>query len=403
MSQYVRLNVSTDEAANCSYVLNGGERVVLFENMLGGVQNITARIGANRLNVSCVDESGYVNDSVSVSFDVVMVTSLNNVDLFSGDVLVLNASSVDTVLEMSANVNMTNISINITESLFNPTNSSFGVVEIGKYVQIEVDDNLFGNLSYVLIRIMYDDELLDSGVDENSLGFYWFNESSDAWIMLDEAMDWVYGAGVNTTLNYVWANVSHFSIYGIGGKIPAGGACVSDYECALGNCVHGVCRPDKTYCGDSFCDTNFGETCSTCSGDCDGCNSRGGSSRGYVAPFKSVNITFNESADKMPLENVEINADDLPGGVKDDVLRQGGLQGLNAMQQGESDNVKPVRVLRNTVDENEGGSGSDVSITPTGAFLLSGGYPVFVFVAVIILLIVYLVAKGRSGRRRVDG
>jgi len=30
-------------------------------------------------------------------------------------------------------------------------------------------------------------------------------------------MDWVYGAGVDTIENYVWANVTHFSDYSVGG------------------------------------------------------------------------------------------------------------------------------------------------------------------------------------------
>ena len=49
-----------------------------------------------------------------------------------------------------------------------------------------------------------------------------------------------------------------------------GAFCNKISDCAIGSCVHNVCRNTTTFCGDNFCDS--GETCSTCQADC-GCNS----------------------------------------------------------------------------------------------------------------------------------
>ncbi len=43
-------------------------------------------------------------------------------------------------------------------------------------------------------------------------------------------------------------------------------SCDRDYECKSNYCVHNVCRSSKTFCGDSFCDTE--ETCNNCISDC---------------------------------------------------------------------------------------------------------------------------------------
>jgi len=71
-------------------------------------------------------------------------------------------------------------------------------------------------------------------INESKLKLYRFDESSGHWIALSEDMDWVFGTGVNTTNvelcdkryeGYVWANVSHFSLFGIAseGEAPARG------------------------------------------------------------------------------------------------------------------------------------------------------------------------------------
>ena len=385
-SMYLSLNVSTDETANCSYVLNGAAGAMLFTDSKNGALAVTTRIGANTIDVSCVDRYRNINDTVSVLFNVIKATYESNVDIIDTESSIVNASMLDILLEISTSGNFTNTSVNITKTLSNPTNASFGVTEIGKYIQIEAGADLLNNVTSALIKIFYTDEEID-GLDEISLAVYWYNESSLGWIKLDETMDWVYGTGVNATANYVWANVSHFSTYGVGGQKPNGESCFSASECAGGYCVHAVCRSSSTYCGDSYCDS--GETCSTCNVDCGDCYSGGGSSSGTVVPPKDVNITFNESVD----ENRQIKTDIIPD-TMDDIVRQGNPED---MQQGEVDKVKRPRVVRSVSNENETDSESNRLVTPTGAYLQSYSYPIFVVVAIAIILLVYLFSKSRKG------
>ena len=386
LSQYITLNVSTDVITDCSYTLNGAGTITLFKDTDNGVQIITADLGTNRLNMSCTDIYGNTNDSALILFDVVRAVYENNFDFVSDAVTSIDSPSNDIFLDISTDNNISNSSINITETLFNPTNSSFGVVKIGKYIRIDADEKLESNITSALIRIFYEKEELD--IDESSLAVYWFNESNSEWVKLLESMDWVYGAGVNTTAGYVWANVSHFSTYGVGGKIPDGGSCSNALECIGGYCVHGTCRSQNTYCGDTHCDS--GETCSSCNLDCDCYSGSSSGSRTVFAP-KDLNITFNESIDDIP---VEIEQNDIPTYTMDNTSIQENLSELEYMQQGELNNTKRPRIIRNI--KNETDSEPNNLVTPTGAYLQSYSYPIFVVVTITIILLVYLFIKSRK-------
>ncbi|MDF1558441.1 MAG: PGF-pre-PGF domain-containing protein [ANME-2 cluster archaeon] len=101
----------------------------------------------------------------------------------------------------------------------------------GKYLDIEVSENVQNDtgdiIKYAWITMYYTASDLDR-IDESKLKLYRFDEASGKWTKLNENMDWVFGTGVNTTNvelhgksyeGYIWANVSHFSLYGLGTEI----------------------------------------------------------------------------------------------------------------------------------------------------------------------------------------
>ena len=115
--------------------------------------------------------------------------------------------------------------------------------DIGKYLDINVSENVLNdtvnNINWALIAIYYTASELDrtgdgdgdaddpADIDESTMSINWFNESSQMWEMLTSDMDWVNSVGVNTTNDviygreyegYVWANVSHLSLYGLSGS-----------------------------------------------------------------------------------------------------------------------------------------------------------------------------------------
>jgi hypothetical protein len=91
---------------------------------------------------------------------------------------------------------------------------------LGKYV--EVDSSIISSeITWpVELRVYYTDaEVAAAGVDENSLRMYRWNGSS--WEQVAES-------GVNTSQNYVWANLYSFSPYGpMGNPLGGGGGAAS--------------------------------------------------------------------------------------------------------------------------------------------------------------------------------
>ncbi len=100
-------------------------------------------------------------------------------------------------------------------------NGSLGVPGLDKYERIEASPGLSSSISSIVIKIYYtDDEIAAAGLNESSLGVYWFNVSDSSWVRLSENISWVYDTGFGSDINgkYVWAKVSHFSYYTVGGE-----------------------------------------------------------------------------------------------------------------------------------------------------------------------------------------
>jgi hypothetical protein len=120
---------------------------------------------------------------------------------------------------------------------------------IGRYLAINVSENVQNEtgdiITMALVRIYYTAADLDRtgdglandtrDIDESTLRLYVFNEYTGKWTKLTNATSWVFDTGVNTTNvelygksyeGYVWANVSHFSLFGIAseGQAHGGGA-----------------------------------------------------------------------------------------------------------------------------------------------------------------------------------
>ena len=141
---------------------------------------------------------------------------LNNDSL--NDTVTVNVSEASTTVEMKLNGTVDNGSLNITYSTNSPVNMTLSVAELGRFVRLEASSDVRAALSSVMLKVYYtDEELENENVDESSLAMYWYNESAGSWIKLSTNLSWVYGTGVNMQQNYVWANVSHFSDYTVGG------------------------------------------------------------------------------------------------------------------------------------------------------------------------------------------
>jgi hypothetical protein len=177
-------------------------------------QNTTYYYKAYCISRNMTESTTYGSFTTAYSF----IATVQSANSSQNDTVVVNISAVTTVIEMKLNNTVENGSLNITYSTSSPVNMTLSVAELGRFVRIEASPDVRAALSSVMLKVYYtDEELEDANVDESSLAMYWYNESTDSWIKLSTNISWVYGTGVNMQQNYVWANVSHFSDYTVGG------------------------------------------------------------------------------------------------------------------------------------------------------------------------------------------
>ncbi|KAF5421542.1 MAG: S-layer protein, partial [Candidatus Methanocomedens sp.] len=181
-------------------------------------------IDPGRYNVTIIanDTTGNINDTQKTSFIVAHIYN-TEITTNAGNSTFINASGTNITLELFTNDNITG-SINITRSIVNITDE-LDVPGPGIYIRINASTNFsnnnYSNLSWALIKVNYTDEdVSNNSLEESTLRLYWYNKSSGHWIRLEtNSPTWVYGSDVDIDKNYVWANVSRFSDYALGGAL----------------------------------------------------------------------------------------------------------------------------------------------------------------------------------------
>ena len=95
-----------------------------------------------------------------------------------------------------------------------------GFLSLGKLVSISAGDESAIQFP-VEIRMYYTDaEVSAAGIDESTLRIRYYN-STDSSFEIYDGHDASHLGGVDTAANFVWANVTHFSVFGIFGLPPA--------------------------------------------------------------------------------------------------------------------------------------------------------------------------------------
>ena len=122
--------------------------------------------------------------------------------------------SANTELEIKIESDVAKALISIVEYSKNIKNLTPSLPELGKYIDIVVDNKTMQQMSSVTIRIYYtDDEITNSGLGEESLKVHYFNETNGQWQILNST--------VNSSGNYVEANLEHLSTFGVFGEKKA--------------------------------------------------------------------------------------------------------------------------------------------------------------------------------------
>ncbi|OGH04405.1 MAG: hypothetical protein A2W22_05120 [Candidatus Levybacteria bacterium RBG_16_35_11] len=146
-----------------------------------------------------------------------------------------------------AGTNASAVNLNVTVQVNPPTNVSYQInastgglgagAMPGLYFNYSIDDpTWYDNISYIHMRMYYNQSDIPSNVVESTLrpARYLSNTTPASWVKLEcgtcprtleVAEDGrnvnLNASGVNETGNYVWANVTHFSSYGVAGTVTA--------------------------------------------------------------------------------------------------------------------------------------------------------------------------------------
>ncbi|MCX6710920.1 MAG: hypothetical protein NTZ02_02410 [Candidatus Woesearchaeota archaeon] len=173
------------------------------------------------IRVYARDSAGNQNNSASYGF----AASVKKTEIgasFQNDTPLVRdyTNQTSTALDIAVNSSVTG---NITVALFSDT-PAFANTTLSngiKFVDINLSDNVGDVLRWILIKVYYTDAEI-SGLDESTLKLSWYNQSSGTWVTMSAGSpSWVNSTGVDTVNNYVWANVSHLSLYGINGSTAA--------------------------------------------------------------------------------------------------------------------------------------------------------------------------------------
>ncbi|MBI2145704.1 PGF-pre-PGF domain-containing protein [Candidatus Woesearchaeota archaeon] len=235
------------------------------------------------------------NTTVRHQFIIVKVmkhVEKNNFTSFSRRTI--RPENFNTTIDIIPLANLSNMDINITFNTTNPVPVNLSVLGLEKYLTVNVSEELGNNLSYAILKINYTEEELNmSGAVEDSLRIYRFNGTN--WTAFDPP-----NGGVNKTEKYVWANLTTFSDFAVGGKKSNGTACSSGDECNSGNCASDFdgsgmwCAPSGNCAanyainyenGAKLCDGSALQTCSSGSWASTACSA--GCSNGACATASS--------------------------------------------------------------------------------------------------------------------
>ncbi|MBU4075420.1 MAG: PGF-pre-PGF domain-containing protein, partial [Euryarchaeota archaeon] len=179
----------------------------------------TAQYGRFNVTILANDTTGNINSTQRIQFATVFITNNESVVTQANNSTVVNAPLSNTTLYLFTN-NTSVGAINITQSRINMTSNELTITNPGIYVNVSVSSSIRNNLSYVIIYVNYTEAEVSSYV-ESTLRLYRWNTSSSMWDWLSGAGSFPYvnNAGVDTTNNFVWANLTELSEFAVSGEL----------------------------------------------------------------------------------------------------------------------------------------------------------------------------------------
>jgi hypothetical protein len=130
----------------------------------------------------------------------------------------VNATNLNASVSITTSASVGDADMRVIVSLHDNTtrNTTIGVPGLNKIISIDASSEIANNLASAMLRLNYTHaEVAAAGLNETDMALWRYNETTHQWTALTNNTPGVYGTGVNTAADYVWANVSHFSDYAI--------------------------------------------------------------------------------------------------------------------------------------------------------------------------------------------
>ncbi|MBI2543570.1 MAG: hypothetical protein HYW24_05300 [Candidatus Aenigmarchaeota archaeon] len=156
----------------------------------------------NLTNVGNVQTGAYTNTSINFTANT--------------PILIIANTTTTTIVNISIILNSTQENaFSVSEFSTVPNKTVSNLKELNKFIDITVNENITNSLKWFWLNVSYtDSEISAAGLSESNLRIWFYNTTSTTWQQESDS-------GVDTSANYVWANVSHFSLFGIYATVPS--------------------------------------------------------------------------------------------------------------------------------------------------------------------------------------
>lgn len=235
----IRVRLNEPGTANLEW---DGQNHTMTENDTTFKLTVTPTDGIHTYRVHATDANGNTNVSAArtLTVDTALIHRITrDLDPSTGK---RSATGKHTAVTVDTRNNHTgNLTLNEYRDAphdTTPLNHTYGLRSndnaTGRYVSVETGGDIDNdNVTSAELRLYYTDDEVDT-INENTLSIYWYDPDNQTWTRLTTGLDLesrggphVYATGVNTTdttldgvqySGYAWANLSHFSTYGLAGN-----------------------------------------------------------------------------------------------------------------------------------------------------------------------------------------
>ena len=212
------INSIISDSAITDSIINNSEVVgtSLRDVILGDATVKNGNISAGTITINGIT---YEIDNETRIYDLVIGSDYRDSNLVGikyMKTLYVDAENSNTSFNISAKDDYFAGSMSVQKSLIPPNGIPEFTNNVGGYVYANVSDNLANNTGWLIIKVFYEQNELDE-LNESSLRLIHFNETADPPGWEDIRI-----SGVNLIENYVWGNISHYSVFAVEGAFAQG-------------------------------------------------------------------------------------------------------------------------------------------------------------------------------------